>query len=115
MTTLLEYVLTEYLGEPIKRRGNGESYWHCPICDSSGFHSMPDKPQFKHRAYCLRCQFMEDVEGMLKEIHSGNYAHWKHLPNYNDRQILFTKLERNWKQEQRRGRGGKSNVNTRRS
>ena len=70
--TFLEHILMKYLGKP-SRCGSepGVSYWPCPLCGHDTFHTLPDKPQFKHRAKCWNseCGFRGDVGDMLKEFH----------------------------------------------
>lgn len=69
ITTFLEFVLCKMIGPPTETRGNGESQWDCPECDHPRFHTMPEKPQFKHRAKCWRCDFRGDVADMVKAFH----------------------------------------------
>ncbi len=66
--TFLEYLLTDLIGEPIRSRGNGESYWLCPVCDSPKFHTMPHKAQFRDRALCWHCGFRGDAADMTQEF-----------------------------------------------
>jgi len=96
MTTFLEYLLTKYLGKPACVRGNGVSYWDCPVCSHRSFHTMPIKRQFKHRATCwnVDCGFRGDAADMLKEFHLGE--------NWIGRRARLEQLQREW-EEQNRG------------
>ena len=67
--TFLEWLLTKLIGEPTYSKGRGESYWPCPQCGHSRFHTMPDKPQFKHRARCWSCGFRGDALDMVQQFH----------------------------------------------
>lgn len=66
-TTFLEWLLEELIGEaPTIRRGDGESQWPCPMCGHERFHTMPDKPGYRHRARCWTCEFRGDSPDMLR-------------------------------------------------
>jgi hypothetical protein len=67
--TFLEWLLTELIGEPTRRNGNGESTWPCPKCGNARFHTLPDKPPFKHRAKCWACGFRGDAADMLQAFY----------------------------------------------
>ncbi len=69
MTTRLEYLIAHYLGQPKRSYSHGVSYWTCPICESSAFHTLPDKPALKHRAKCHGCDYLADACDLLKEFH----------------------------------------------
>lgn len=90
MTTILEYLLTKYLGKPARTSGNGVSYWPCPICGHDSFHTLPDKAQFRHRAKCWNsaCGFRGDAADMLKEFHPDE--------PYGDRLDRLDQLRREW-------------------
>jgi hypothetical protein len=90
MTTVLEYILIQYLGKPTRTRGNGESEWSCPQCGAARFHTLPIKPPFKHRAKCWNsdCDFRGDAADMLKEFHPDE--------NYGDRILRLEQFEREW-------------------
>lgn len=102
MKTLLEHILTKYLGKPRCSRGNGVSYWLCPICEHDSFHTMPSNPRFKDRAKCWNpeCGFRGDAIDMLKEFHPDE--------SYNERddRLVFFRME--WEQRKKHlgsGRG----------
>src|SRR5262249_54763273 len=90
MVTLLEYILTKYLGKPARTQPNGVSYWPCPVCGHQSFHTLPNKAQFKHRAKCwsVDCGFRGDAADMLKEFHPQE--------DWNERQKQLDRLEREW-------------------
>ena len=66
--TLLEFVISKYLGPPHTCRGDGQSEWPCPRCGHFRFHSMPDVPQYKHRARCWTCDFRGDCADMILSL-----------------------------------------------
>jgi hypothetical protein len=100
MRTFLEYLLAKYLGKPTSARGNGVSYWPCPVCEHGSFHTMPVHPKYKHWAKCFRCGFLEDAAGLLREFHSGAYPGWQHLPDYSDRIELLDALTERWNRDE---------------
>jgi len=65
MITKLEFAIQRLHGKATSTSGNGESYWDCPNCGSSRFHTMPDKPGFKHRFKCWACDFRGDIFDLL--------------------------------------------------
>ena len=68
--TFLEWLLAELICEPpTARHAVGESVWPCPQCGHERFHTMPDRPQMKHRAHCWRCGFRGDAADMLRWFH----------------------------------------------
>lgn len=67
--TLLEFALEQELGEPLRRRGSGESEWPCPHCSHPRFHTFPIHPKFRHRAKCWSCGFRGDIHDMLKDFY----------------------------------------------
>jgi hypothetical protein len=93
-TTYLEYLLTHYLGTPTRVLGNGVSYWPCPLCKHASFHTLPDKPQFQHRAKCwnAECGFRGNAADMVKEFHPDE--------NYNERLDRIYQLQNEWEQKQ---------------
>jgi hypothetical protein len=103
--TVLEHLLTKYLGKPRSSSGGGVSYWLCPVCDHDSFHTLPDKPQFKHRAKCWNpeCKFGGDALDMLKEFHPDE--------PYGDRLERLALLEREFDQLNR-GLGSGRGVQT---
>lgn len=90
MSTFLEYLLARYLGNPDRRCGQGVSYWPCPVCGSSSFHTMPDLPHFRHRAKChgSYCGFRGDAADMLREFHPDE--------PYGDRRDRLEHIRREW-------------------
>jgi hypothetical protein len=64
--TLLEYVCERLLGEPIGTGSYGESYFYCPWCGSSRFHTLPHLPEYKDRWKCWACGERGDVFDLLK-------------------------------------------------
>ena len=74
------------MGPPTEQRGGGESRWRCPQCGHPKFHTMPDKPQFKHRFKCWRCGFRGDVYDLMKEFHPDE--------SYSDRLDRVAELQR---------------------
>lgn len=78
MMTFLEYAISKYLGPPTYRHGDGQSEWLCPMCSSSKFHTMPDKPEFKHRYKCWTCNFRGDLADWIREQHPGE-TYGEHL------------------------------------
>lgn len=90
MTTILEYLLSRYLGKPRRWTNEGRSYWPCPVCGHDSFHTLPDKPGLKHRAKCWNreCGFRGDAADMLKEFHPDT--------TYNERLDRLDELEREW-------------------
>lgn len=89
--TLLEYVITNYLGPPTYCRGDGQSEWLCPMCTSSKFHTLPDKPEFRHRFRCWSCGFRGDIHDWLVEQHPEE--------NYGDRLARIDQLRREWQEK----------------
>jgi hypothetical protein len=91
--TLLEYLLTQYLGNAIRVKGNGESYWPCPHCSSNKFHTMPTHQVYRHRAKCWSCDLRGDAADMLKEFH----------PNepYDERLQRLEQLTKEWQAQER--------------
>lgn len=106
--TLLEYILTKYLGNPTKQLGNGESYWPCPACGHRNFHSLPTNPAYKDYARCSKCRFLEDAQGVVKEFHSGAYPQWPEFTNYKVKETVFYKLKAAWKRYREEERGVKN-------
>jgi hypothetical protein len=102
---LLEFVIEKYLGPPTRRCGNGRSFWTCPRCGDPSFQTLPLHPRWKHWAKChsKSCGFLEDVAGVLREFHNGNYK-FKHLPDYSDRVDILDNLEREWREHERSNR-----------
>jgi len=90
--SFLEWLLTKYLGQPTLCRGNGESQWNCPQCGHARFHTMPDRPPFKHRARCWVCNFRGDALDMLHEFHPDE--------TYGDRRDRLAKLQEEYRREQ---------------
>ena len=93
--TFLEYVIEHYLGLPIRKGQEGESYWRCPECNHERFHTMPWKPEYRHRYRCFRCDLGGDAADFIKVMHPE-------LP-YGDRRDVLEELEREYK-----ARGGAS-------
>jgi hypothetical protein len=95
MTTILEFLLTKYLGNPARELGNGISYWPCPVCGHKSFHTLPLNPKFKHRAKCRNagCEFRGDALDMLKHFHANE--------PYNVRQSRFYDIQREWEKQNR--------------
>lgn len=91
MSTFLESVITKYLGPPTRIVGHGEAYWPCPQCDHPRFHSMPDRPEYKHRYKCWSCGFQGDVLDFLQASHP--------LEPYDKRLDRLTQLQREFDQE----------------
>src|SRR4051794_28186256 len=89
--TFLEYVLIKYVGQPTRQYGDGVSYWPCPVCGSESFHTMPNKPEYKHRAKCWSssCGFQGDAADMLKPF----------IPDWGDRKERLEQLQREWEQQ----------------
>jgi CHC2 zinc finger len=73
MTTFLEYVCEKLLGPPAKRCGQGVSYWNCPCHDDQtpSFHTLPYKPEFKHRWMCHGCGMRGDAADLMRELIPG--------------------------------------------
>jgi len=71
--TFLEFILTQYLGEPTESSGDGESFWPCPQCGHERFHTMPNKKQYKHRWKCWKCEFRGDAYDWLKFVHDEDW------------------------------------------
>lgn len=94
MTTFLEFVLTQYHGKPNGTGSEvGVSYWNCPMCGHDSFHTLPDKPQFTHRAKCHNsaCRFIGDAADVLKPFH----------PDWSDRKLRLEQLQREWQAQNR--------------
>jgi hypothetical protein len=114
MTTLLEFILTQLIGPAKRTKGNGESFWDCPRCGAKRFHTLPDKPLFKHRARCWNseCGFGGDALDMLKEFYPDYSERLNQLDLY---KLRFQEwLEKN-RLASRRGvskqrKGGKNNA-----
>jgi hypothetical protein len=65
-STVLEYVIETRMGPPNRTGSPGESFWDsCPWCDHEAWHTMPDKPGKKHRAFCYRCGKLADAMDFL--------------------------------------------------
>ena len=95
MTTLLEFIISCYLGDPIKTwddEHDGESYWKCPHCGKKDFHTMPDKPKMKHRFKCwnTKCGCRGDAYDFLKKYHPEE--------NFGDRKLRVAKYKEQFKQ-----------------
>jgi len=99
--TLLEYLLIHYIGEPTRIVGKGESYFDCPQCGSDSFHTLPNKPLFKHRAKCWSCDFRGDEADMLKEFHPDE--------TWQDRRQRMEQLFRDWRKAYPKAQHGKAN------
>lgn len=87
--TFLQFLLTQYRGKPDAVRADGVSYWPCPVCDSSSFHTLPIRGQHtKERAKCWSadCGFRGDEMDMLREFHPDET--WAELFDRRD-QLLF--------------------------
>jgi hypothetical protein len=86
VTTFLEFVCETLLGPPDRDRGNGDSSWPCPKCGHESFHTLPDKPEFKHRFRCFRegCLFRGDEHDLL--------IHFFPRENYGDRLVRLQDL-----------------------
>lgn len=85
--TFLQFLLTEYLGDPNAARTDGVSYWNCPVCGSNSFHTLPIRGEYtKERARCwsAECGFRGDACDMLKEFHPDE--------NYGERLDRLTQL-----------------------
>jgi hypothetical protein len=93
MTTLLEVAIAKLLGPPLRDRGDGQSEWPCPGCGREKFHTMPDRPEYKHRFRCWACAFRGDLDDFLK--HVGNVA------NYTDRLRMAEDLQAEFEALQR--------------
>jgi hypothetical protein len=65
MFSFLEFLIAAYLGPPNHSRDDGQSYWACPFCDSPRFHTLPDRPPYKHRWRCHRCGARGDEHDLL--------------------------------------------------
>jgi hypothetical protein len=63
--TVLQYVCGQLLGEPIREGAPGESYFDCPFCGSSKFHTLPHRPEYKDRWKCWACGERGDVFDLL--------------------------------------------------
>jgi hypothetical protein len=75
--TFLEFVVTQLLGEPTHNgRQHGESFWDCPACGHSRFHTLPDRPRYRHRVKCYRCGFWGDAHDVLKAVDPGRYGNY---------------------------------------
>ena len=65
--TLLQYILTGYLGRPAGTgKAPGVSYWPCPRCGKDHFRTLPAHPRYKHRAKCHGCGLLEDAAGIVR-------------------------------------------------
>lgn len=102
MTTLLEYIIEKHRGKPTGRGSDpGVSYWPCPVCGHDSFHTMPDKPEMKHRAKCwtLDCGFRGDALDMLKIFMPSGPPHFL---DFGDRKARLAELESEWCKEQQK-------------
>jgi hypothetical protein len=66
--TFLEFLCAELLGPPTFVRGDGESHWPCPQCDSRKFHTRPARPGLKDRFSCWSCNWWGDEADLLKHF-----------------------------------------------
>ena len=70
MNTFLQFVCFELLGESIRPETQpGESYWHCPRCESDSFHTLPDRGNHDHKFKCWVCLFWGDEYDLLKHLY----------------------------------------------
>lgn len=85
--SFLEFLIEKLSGrEAWKIRGEGCSHWYCPRCQSRSFHTLPEVPEYKHRAQCDKCKFFGDAADVLK-------LYRPKMTNYADRQWKLEKLE----------------------
>ncbi len=66
--TRLHYVCTSLLGPPLYSTSEC-SYWPCPICDSSTFHTLPNRPEFQDRVKCFGCNWLGDELDVARAVH----------------------------------------------
>jgi hypothetical protein len=71
--TLLEYVCDQLLGPSNYTVGNGESYWHCPFCSSSRFHTRPSRSEYKDTWKCWSCGRWGDEDDLLQLFYPREY------------------------------------------
>ncbi len=64
--TLLQYVCERLLGPAHDTPELGVSYFYCPTCGSSRFHTLPHNPKYKDRYYCWSCGERGDAADLLK-------------------------------------------------
>jgi hypothetical protein len=69
--TLLEYIVSEYLGPPYKVDSYGQAWWVCPMCTKvNKFHTRPHKPQqYPDRVSCYRCNWFGKEDHFLQLMH----------------------------------------------
>jgi hypothetical protein len=88
--TLLEFLIEWYIGPPIRTRGDGQSFWDCPVCgQTEKFHTLPDRQPYKHRARCWSCEFRGDVFDVLRFFHPE-----ENFPQHRER---LAQLEAKWR------------------
>jgi hypothetical protein len=94
MTTVLEFVLSLYLGPPDYSTPQGVSRWTCPVCRHQTFKTMPDQPGLHHRVKCWNaaCGFRGDAADMLK-FHHANEPYDKRLERLDAIQREFEQRE----------------------
>jgi hypothetical protein len=105
--TFLQFLLSQrqYCGEPSRTHADGVSYWPCPVCGSSSFHTLPIRGHFrKERAKCWNpeCGFRGDWGDMLKEFHPDE-TYDERLDRRAQLELLYQK--QNTKRPARKGRG----------
>lgn len=78
--TFLEFVITKHIGPRARQGSNeGESWWCCPfhLDDTASFHTMPHKPEYKHRFFCFGCGKRGDAADLLKELYPTRDWGWR--------------------------------------
>jgi len=66
--TFFEFLCEHLLGPPWDERGGGESYFDCPECGGSRFHTRPQKAGYKDRVSCWACGWWGDEMDLLRHF-----------------------------------------------